>query len=646
MLEGEVSILSANTTDLPCYSVLLVEDDEVDCEWVGRLLKASAQVCACHSAAEARKLLASNRFDCLILDLGLPDVDGIEFVAECVGWAVPVVVLTGNAGLTQAVAGMRAGAYDYILKDNLNRERLASAVSKAIETKLLQAELKTNRAQLEVAQKVLSERERRLSFIVENINEVFWIASPDRQRFLYVSPQSRTVWGLEPEEVKAAPRVLLDRLSPDDRKVLTAKWSDSQRYELEYRLADSQEERWLREKAVLSEQDGTTLWVGTTEDITERKLLEAQFRSAERMKELGKLAGGLSHDFNNLLTCILGYTQTARLAASQDHQIQHDLAQVEEAGRQAQRLIKQLLGFSKRKVSGKSAYCNLNTVVTGMTNLLSRTLGENIRVEVTLPETETYVALPRSQAEQIILNLSVNAKDAMPEGGTLTLELGVGTGFAKLRVTDSGVGMDERTRLRLFEAFFTTKGERGTGLGLFTISEILNSVGGNITVSSHPGQGTTFQVLLPLFGETDLSLLGTRECERVSVHPTSAKILVAENRQELGELFERLLQRAGHNTTLVKDGLEALMVLEQDPAFDLLVTDIQMPGIGGAELSKRVGKMYPDIPILFISGQPDEEFQETLIRSTDGFLEKPFTGSELNNTVSALLIRGQGDIRV
>ena len=403
-----------------------------------------------------------------------------------------------------------------------------------------------------------------------------------------------------------------------------------------------------------------------SQDITERQKLEEQLRQSQKMEAVGTLAGGIAHDFNNLLTVIKGYSCLVMDRVKDDEQLAREVGQIEKAAEKAATLTRQLLAFSRRQVL-QPRNINVNNIVASVDNMLRRVIGEHIQIVIQpAPDLGTVRADP-IQVEQIILNLAVNARDAMLAGGKLVFKtlnvvldetfardhLGVRPGrFVLLEVTDTGHGMDEDTQRHIFEPFFTTKEVgRGTGLGLSTVYGIVKQSDGYITVESALAKGTTFRVYLPrvdqVASEGDPNESGTR---RVGFET----VLLVEDEEVVRNLANRILVTSGYKVLLAKNGEEAERIcIEYQGVIHLLITDVVMPGMSGRDLVLRVSSKRPGMKVLYMSGYTDQALQETDIRSGVGFLEKPFSPAGLQRRVreviegriiptSAAWVRGAG----
>jgi len=383
----------------------------------------------------------------------------------------------------------------------------------------------------------------------------------------------------------------------------------------------------------------------------ERARLEAQFRQAQKMEAVGRLAGGVAHDFNNLLTVILGYADeaVARLAAADPARA--DLLEIRRAGESAAALTRQLLAFSRQQVLAP-AILDLNAVLAPLEGMLARLLGADVEVRLRLAPSLGRVEADANQLEQVVMNLAVNARDAMPDGGRLTIEtadvelddayaeqhVGVEPGpYVMLAISDDGCGMDAATRERLFEPFFTTKeGGRGTGLGLATVYGIVKQSGGHIWIYSEPGQGTTFRVYLP-------RVEGAAPAPRREAPAPAAgggeTVLVVEDQEALRQLLARLLTAAGYRVLTAANGVEALRAsAAHDGAVHLVLTDVVMPEMGGLELTASLRARHPGLRVLFMSGYTEEAVaRHGVLDPARNFLGKPFTAADLARRVRELL---------
>ncbi|MBA3850431.1 MAG: hypothetical protein C0502_10635 [Opitutus sp.] len=386
-------------------------------------------------------------------------------------------------------------------------------------------------------------------------------------------------------------------------------------------------------------------------DTTERRRLEEQLRQSQKMEAIGQLAGGVAHDFNNILTVIMGHSSMALFNERLDGQTRAALTEIRNAGQRASSLTRQLLAFSRKQII-RPVPCNLNAVVTEMEKMLRSLIGEDIRLELELaPDIGTVRADP-GQIEQILLNLAVNARDAMPNGGSIRIRTandelapdyaarfeGASPGpCVHLAVTDTGCGMDAETQARIFDPFFTTKGVgQGTGLGLSSVYGIVKQNRGHITVTSAPGAGTTLSVYLPRIGEAPQSPAPSSAAPPAR---GSGSILLVEDNDIVRETVLLTLRAHGYHVSVAASGPEALRLAEsRAQPFDLVLTDIVMPEMNGRELAERLRRLRPECRIMFMSGHTDDAiFRCDTMNSGVPFLQKPFTPVALLEKVSRVI---------
>ena len=414
---------------------------------------------------------------------------------------------------------------------------------------------------------------------------------------------------------------------------------------------------WLRDTArqVRDGPNGSAYYEGTLEDITESKHLEEQLHRAQKMEAIGRLAGGIAHDFNNLLTIIVGYSQLVQSALQADEVNRSYVEEVMKAGERAASLTRQLLAFSRQQVLD-TRILDLNTVVAGMDKMLRRLIGEDIELLTVMGADLGSVKADPGQIEQVIMNLAVNARDAMPEGGKMILEtanVDLDEGYAGehfplepgryvlLAMTDTGCGMSAETQSHIFEPFFTTKAKgKGTGLGLATVYGIVKQSGGYIWVYSEPGRGATFKIHLPRV-EDGVEEIGpvvrSKDQQR-----GSEVILVVEDESALRALIKEVLQSLGYRVLEAPNGSEALVLAEwHHEPISLMLTDVVMPGMSGRELADRLVVLRPKTRVLFMSGYTDDAvFHHGVVPSGVPFLQKPFTSDALACKVREILDAG------
>jgi two-component system cell cycle sensor histidine kinase/response regulator CckA len=402
---------------------------------------------------------------------------------------------------------------------------------------------------------------------------------------------------------------------------------------------------------------GKVAFSGFIRDITERKSLEDQFRQSQKMEGIGRLAGGIAHDFNNLLTAILGYAELMKAQLPDDEDLRSSLHEIHTAGERAAALTRQLLAFSRKQLL-QPRILDLNAVVSEVERLLRRLIGEDVELTTRLDHNLGSVKADPGQLEQVIMNLAVNARDAMPDGGTLMIETvnavldssfvranpGARSGeYAVLIITDTGTGMNEEVRSHIFEPFFTTKEQgKGTGLGLATAYGIVKQSDGYITVDSEPGRGTTFRMYFPrAAGAASASGLG----ERSALSPRGTEtILMVEDEPGVRRLSRTILEAQGYTVLEAASGDEALIVARSHvEEIHLVATDVVMPGMSGPALWDRLHAVHPQARVLFISGYTDDAIaSHGVLESGIAFLQKPFTPFALAQKVREVLDAAPG----
>jgi nitrogen-specific signal transduction histidine kinase/CheY-like chemotaxis protein len=386
-------------------------------------------------------------------------------------------------------------------------------------------------------------------------------------------------------------------------------------------------------------------------DVSEKKRLETQLRQAQKMEAIGRLAGGVAHDFNNLLGVITGYGELLRKGLGPQHPEQRRVIEIQKAAERAANLTRQLLAFSRKQVL-ETKILDLSEVVTGLEGMLHRLIGEDVHLVTRAAGAIGRVRADRGQVEQVILNLVVNSRDAMPRGGELIIETAnavldeayshqhadVRPGpYAMLAVSDTGAGMDAETQSHIFEPFFTTKEEgKGTGLGLATVFGIVKQSGGHVSVYSEVGRGSTFRVYLPRTDEdAPAEAEGTSQPSDLRGHET---ILVVEDAEALRAMIREILEGAGYSVVEYAAPTAAVEEIDRLGRVDVLLTDVVMPRMSGPELAGTLRRTHPHLKVLFISGYTDQAVGHQGVFAPDSqFLQKPFTTAALLAKVRALL---------
>jgi PAS domain S-box-containing protein len=499
----------------------------------------------------------------------------------------------------------------------------------------------------------LLERNELFHLITENAEDMIAVVDFDGNR-IYNSPAYHRVLGYTADELKKSKPH--EQIHPDDRANLIAAGLEAQQggvgRRVEYRMSHKNGSWRLLESTasvVPSKSGPATKMVIVNRDITERRQLEEKFRQAHKMEAIGRLSGGIAHDFNNLLGVIIGYAEILqeRLAESDPLRVSAD--EIVKAGNRAASLTRQLLAFSRQQIL-EFEVLDLNEIVADIEKMLRRVIGEDIELKADLDPDLGHVKADRSQLEQLFLNLVVNARDAMPDGGRLLIETRsfemseeyvrsypypVKTGsYARVTVKDTGLGMDADVQARIFEPFFTTKEKgKGTGLGLSTVYGVVKQSGGYIEVHSETGKGAAFLIYFPTVRET-ASQTKPHQSPR-SANAAHETILLVEDEDSLRTLSRNLLELSGYTVIEARNGNEALAIAKsRTGSIHLLLTDIVMPGISGRELAKRLLVEMPQLKVVYMSGYAGQSIGENDIFGKNAhYLQKPFSRENLAQKV-------------
>jgi len=502
----------------------------------------------------------------------------------------------------------------------------------------------------------LAEREELFRLISENAADMIAVVSVDGQR-LYNSPSYERALGYTAEELVRT--ASFEQIHPDDRVSVMAAAEETRRTglgcRLEYRIRHKRGDWRVFEStssAVRNANGETEKLVIVNRDITERKQLEQQLYLSQKLEAVGRLSGGVAHDFNNLLGVIIGYSEVMQKRMAPNDRFREAADEILKAAHRAAALTKQLLAFSRKQVL-EPKVLDLNTVVADVEKMLKRLIGEDILLEILVSPDLHAVKADPGQIGQVIMNLAVNARDAMPNGGKLTIETANTTldekdagryryvvpgQYVKLRVSDTGCGMDAETQSHMFEPFFTTKEKgKGTGLGLATVYGVVKQSGGYIWVESEVGKGTQFEIFLPrVEGEIEKPQKASGPAKESRGGQT---ILVVEDEQALRKLTSSVLQDLGYTVLEAGDAAEALALVKQSkPAVDLLLTDVVMPGKSGRDLADELVPQIPGMKVLFMSGYTDGAIAaHRVLEPGLSLLRKPFSSEELTQTVARIL---------
>jgi len=597
--------------------VLLVEDNPGDARLFTELVRDTGAglwklvQADCLSAAIER--LKREPFDLMLLDLSLPDAEGLDTLMRARAEApkVPIVVLTGHDDEALAVRAVRAGAQDYLVKGRLDGDLLVRSIRYA-----------TERGR---AIEALERREEHYRSLIENSMDLISILNLDGT-IRYVSPSHERILGYPLDELIG--KNVLGFIHPHDKARIQhslENGNNAQPVECRVRHADGAWRVLESFSRDLSHVAGVNGMVVNARDITERKRLEEQLHHSQRLEAVGRLAGGVAHDFNNLLMVITGYSHMLLDAMHPSDPARQDLEQVVKASERATDLTRQLLAFSRRQ-GVRAALVNVNTLVGEMERMLRRVLASEIELTIRLAPDLKSVRADPGQIEQVILNVVVNARDAMPSGGRLSIET-KNSGDGKdgdgitIAITDSGIGMEPQVLSRVFEPFFTTK-EHGTGLGLATSYGIIKENGGDLRVESAPGQGTTFYIDLPVteHAPEELEFPAEKRAPR-----GTETILLVEDEDPVRRVVESMLACAS--------SADALTAADRhQEAIHLLITDIMLPGMSGRKMAECLTARRPGMKVLYVSGFGDANAQ-----GDAHFLQKPFSTEELATKIREVL---------
>ncbi|HXN22934.1 MAG TPA: PAS domain S-box protein [Candidatus Dormibacteraeota bacterium] len=533
------------------------------------------------------------------------------------------------------------GALFYLLTRRRSAERRAREMSKLSES-------------LRESESALRKSEERYRELFENANDmVFTLDLEGNLVSLNKSGERITGYSREEAQNKSVTGCLKPELLGRTRQMLFGELAGEPRreYETEIISKDGREVALEVSSRLIYENGKSVAVQGIARDITNRRELEEQLRQSQKMEAIGRLAGGVAHDFNNLLTVIKGHAEMLADRIGPSHAARKDIQQIQQGADRAASLTQQLLAFSRQQVL-KPRVLDLNTVVIEMAKMLPRLIGEDIELVMVPSALAAQVKADPGQLEQVILNLAVNARDAMPRGGQLTIELsnaqidehyvkqhaGVEAGrYVLLAVSDTGCGMDAETQKQIFDPFFTTKElGKGTGLGLATVYGVVKQSGGFVWVYSEVGKGSTFKIYLPRVEQAleGLSLVN-------DVRPSwrgEETVLVVEDEDAVRELTREFLETRGYTVVEARNGAEALQIAATHAhPIDLLVSDVIMPGMSGPELAQQLFSLHPEIKVLYVSGYTADAVPQGMLNTRAPFLSKPFSRDALLQNVREIL---------
>ncbi|RMF02110.1 MAG: PAS domain S-box protein, partial [Chloroflexi bacterium] len=589
-----------------------------------------------------------------------------EAVGQSIGFIDhPEIVDALQVEITEAIAagGKYSGEVRCVRKDGVEIpvEVNATVVTDADGTPLGFISINTDVTARKEAEQALRVAETRYKTLVEQLPAIIYIVeftnTNEPNRTIYISPQVETLLGFSPEEWMADPQLWIQQLHPADREDVLAQvrhYDDAMRgLDIEYRaLARDGSVVWFRNNSTMVTEDGARrLAHGIMLDITRQKQLEEQLQQAQKLEAVGQMAGGIAHNFNNVLTALIGHTELALDSLPEDHPVRFDLEGIRKSARRAADLTQQLLAFTRHQVA-RPQILDLNQLVTDINTMLRQLIDESIEFVVQPGSNLWFIKADSGQIEQVLVNLIVNAHDAMPQGGKLTLSTGnislrhgqhpevPGGEYVRLSVTDTGMGIPPEIQPHIFEPFFTTKEVgQGTGLGLSTCFGIVRQNKGYIVFSSRPGEGTTFEIYLPRAQEKTVTVQSIKSLN-LNMETGTETVLLVEDAAMVRQMSARVLRQQGFEVIEATNGEEALDILLQEPppTPHLLITDLTMPKMSGDTLAAKVQELLPSIKILFISGHTNRTLDRMGILARQGaILPKPFTPDTLIKKVRKVL---------
>ncbi|HEX8843853.1 MAG TPA: response regulator [Pyrinomonadaceae bacterium] len=627
-------------------TVLAVNDAHDSLEVLSRLLRTSGyRVLTASDGREGFEVARAEHPDLVISDVSMPHMDGIEMcrlIRQQPGLReTPILLLSAvRTDSESVVEGLEAGADDY-LEAPYDPMRLITKVARLIERKRAEEEL--------------SKSEERYRDMVENAHDIIY--SHDLEgNYTSMNKAGERITGYTLEEAlrlnlsqTVAPEYLEKAQQMLDRKLAG---ENVTAYDLVIVTKDRRRVAVEVNTRIILENGRPVGVQGIARDVTKRKHLEEQLRQSQKMEAVGRLAGGIAHDFNNLLTAITGYSDLTLKRLRAEDPLRRNVEEIKKAGDRAASLTRQLLAFSRKQVL-QPKVLDLNAVVSDMEKMLGRLIGEDIELQTALSSELGSVRADPGQIEQVLLNLAVNARDAMPHGGNLIIEtenvslnegyttrhIAVKPGaYVMLAVSDTGCGMNEETQSRIFEPFFTTKEVgKGTGLGLSTVYGIVKQSGGNIWVYSEVGVGTAFKIYLPRVEEAAQEYKPGHEVKE-PLDGTEI-ILLAEDDERVRNLVREVLEGYGYRVLEAEAGGAALSVAERHGGpIHLLLTDVVMPKMSGRELADRLVQSRPGMKVLYMSGYTDESIvHHGVLDAGTPFIQKPFEPEALARKVRELL---------
>jgi CheY-like chemotaxis protein len=651
--------------------VLLVDDDDRNLLALRTILEDLGEVVLARSGEEALRHLLKGEFAVILLDVYMPGMDGYE-TAQIIRSreqtkSIPIVFLSAvNKEAEHLMRGYSMGAVDYVFKPvdpTILRSKVAVFVdlyakSKEIETKarheqaLLDANLRANSERLRAEQE-LRRAEQRQAAIIQSLPMVLYLEPFDAHPRCpnYVSGDLQAVTGFTHEQVLDEPDLWADRLHPDDRDRVVAalearRKSGRSSIEYRWRCADDTYKHFLDQAVLLKDSDGHPIeFAGTLTDISEQRSLETQLIQAQKMDAIGKLTGGIAHDFNNLLAAVIGGLSLLEKKAVLKDDQRRILGMTKRAAEQGTELVRRLLAFARRQKLEPQAI-TLQSLREAVSDLLTHTLGGLIHIEWRIREGAWDVLADRAQLELALVNLIINARDAMPDGGTVVItaenrsgeavkESGLDPGdYVRMSVSDTGSGIAPEDLEKVMDPFFTTKAVgKGSGLGLSMVYGFAKQSNGAFRIDSALGRGTDAELWLPRANDEIRRDPPPRPVKRRRRIARKLDILLVDDHAHVRSTTAAVLEDFGHKVVEATDGTDALRLLREDCRFDLLITDYAMPHLSGTELLRAAQDICPHVPALIVTGYAEGE----AIRDRPSharILQKPFTPEALEGAIA------------
>ena len=624
--------------------IAIIEDNEGDVVLIREMLASAYMSIDHYSTLEAGlEALEFKNYDVALVDLGLPGCVGADAPVMIMNENpnIPVIVLTASDDLRLIRQLFKYGAQDYLIKGKFEKDALIRSLRYSIERKKVMDDL--------YEQKAFAEN------LIENAHAAVLVLDHNFD-ILLVNKYFEDLSGFKASEIRKKNwlDIFTDKEIKEDVCTNLSKAFDgemTEEYVQPVKIRDGSVRiiEW-HYSAVRNRSDNTTGLLCIGHDITKRKDLEEQLRQSQKMEAIGLLAGGIAHDFNNLLMVILCNCDLMLAGIKKDDPMAEDIVEIKRSGQRAAELTKQLLAFSRKQVL-KQEIIDLNFVVSDLEKMIKRLTGERIDIVTVLSPKTGAVKADRGQLDQIVMNLVVNARDAMPKGGKITIETGnvelddeymkkysdVKPGnYAMLAITDSGAGMSKETVEKIFEPFFTTKGVgKGTGLGLSTVYGIVKQSEGYIYCYSEPGRGTTFKIYLPVVNDDFLTETEAQIKEELVSH--GENIVMIDDEKDIRDVVRRMLEQEGYNVFEAANFKEVKKHF-RDNKIDLLITDVIMPEMNGDEIGEEILKEYPGTKIIYMSGYTESTIMDfSLLDKNKIYLQKPFSRQSIVQSVREIL---------